>query len=98
MDFKAQLQNGMTILHGADSDGKVIFRYANGGEIQTTWAQVAGMERLVRDLQDAYDLLLARVHCEHGCAHLPIDILARIDETLYTAKAALQETGTLFRN
>jgi len=97
MTNKAQLANGVTVLHGEDCDGDVVFRYANGREVRTSWAQLAGIERLIGDLQDAYELLLARAHCPHSCAHLPVDILARIDETLYRTKAAVQKTGTLFR-
>lgn len=89
------LKNGVLVVHGRN-DARVTFRFPDGSETHTTWNQLAAIEQLTRDLQQAYEILLARAQCEHPCRHLPIDVLARIDETLYRSSTAVQRTGDLF--
>jgi hypothetical protein len=98
MQSTTDLTNGVTIVHGDDRDGQVAFYYPDGRHVRTTWTQLAEIESLAGDLQQAYELLLDRVRCPHACPHLPVDILARIDETLYRTRAAIQQTGSLFRD
>lgn len=97
MECKTDLTNGVTVLHDdRDPKGRVVFQYADGRAVRTTWTQLAEIENLAADLQQAYELLLARVDCPHACTHVPVEALARIDETLYRSRTAVEKTGSLF--
>lgn len=97
MESKADLTNGVTILHDdKECEGKVVFQYADGCAVRTTWKQLAQIENLAADLQQAYELLLARVDCPHACTYVPVELLARIDETLYRARTVVKKAGSSF--
>lgn len=81
-----ELANGISLLYSEDCEGRVVLRFPDGTQVQTTWTQLSHIETLINSLRQAYEILLKNADSD---AKMPVDELMRIDDLLY----ALRRSG-----
>ncbi len=80
--LRAELQNGVTAWYDPGPEGSLIMEYPDGSQVQTTWAQLRLIEKLIKCLRDVYEELLANAGRD-GEAPTAMDTLFKMDELLF---------------
>jgi hypothetical protein len=90
---QTQLSNGVTVWFDADANGRLILRYPDGSQVQTTWSQVGMMEQVVQLLRELYEELLLRASNGLDGATPSVDKLAQLDDLLFALTTAGRGTA-----
>lgn len=77
---RVDLTNGIALFYSTDTQGRVIIKYPDGSQVQTTWGRLSRIETLIDHLRQAYESLLRQASAETDA---PVETLVRIDDLLF---------------